>query len=223
MKKVLTLSRELGSGGIAIAQHLAEQLHWKLIDKEVITEIAKLAQCPESEIAQFDQEEFSRMKMLFNDLSFPSSGNNLVFPYMGGGFIEPYWMTGSVNDPQIIDESKYLELSKNVITNLADKGNVIIVGRGGCVLLKDRHDTLNLRIVAPLEERIKRVSEVSGISLAEAKESLHKRDKGSADYMHYFYQVNWADPLLYHLVINTGRFTLEEIEKMIGNCLLANN
>ncbi len=219
MKKVLTLSRELGSGGIALAQSLSRQLGWKLIDKEVISEVAQLAQCSEKEIAKFDQEEFDRLKMLFNDLSFPVPGSGMMFPFVAGGYMEPYWLPSSVTDPLLVDESKYLQLTKTVIQTLADKGNVIIVGRGGSVLLADNPDAFHLRVVAPMDRRIKQLMEVSSISENEAKQSLLKRDKASADYLKYFYHMDWNNPLLYHLVLNTGNLTLDKAEEIIIHSL----
>jgi cytidylate kinase len=219
MKKVLTLSRELGSGGIALAQSLAKRIGWKLIDKEVISEVAQLAQCSEKEIAKFDQEEFDRIKMLFNDLSFPVPGSGMMFPFVAGGYMEPYWLPSSVTDQQLIDESKYLQLTKSVIQTLADKGDVIIVGRGGSVLLAERPDAFHLRVIAPTEHRIKQLMEVAKISEAEAKQMLQKRDKASADYIKYFYHEDWTNPRLYHMVLNTGKIPLPEVEEIILHCL----
>ena len=219
MKKILTLSRELGSGGIHIAKNLAQRLNWKLIDKEVITEVAELAQCPEDQIAKFDQEDFDRLKVLLNDLSFPVPGSGMMYPFMAGGYMEPYWLPSSVTDPLIIDESKYLKLTKTAIQNLADKGNVVIVGRGSQVLLKDRQDTLHLRIVAPMAQRIARLMDVANVDAAAAKQLLIKRDKASADYLQYFYQAQWDNPQWYHLVLNTGMMSLQDAENMVFSCL----
>ena len=219
MKKILTLSRELGSGGIHIAKNLAQRLNWKLIDKEVITEVAELAQCPEDQIAKFDQEDFDRLKVLLNDLSFPVPGSGMMYPFMAGGYMEPYWLPSSVTDPLIIDESKYLKLTKTAIQNLADKGNVVIVGRGSQVLLKDRQDTLHLRIVAPMEQRIARLMDVANVDAAAAKQLLIKRDKASADYLQYFYQAQWDNPQWYHLVLNTGMMSLQDAENLVYSCL----
>jgi len=220
MKKILTLSRELGSGGIAIVQKLAQRLDWKIIDKEIITRVAEMAECTEGEIAPFDQEEFHRIKMLFKDIASPTTGGGLMFPFAAGGYMEPYWIPTGVNDPKIIDESRYLQLTKAVIENLAEKGNVIIVGRGGCVLLKDNPDTLHLRIVCPIDARIKRLKEVSNIDDAQARQTLERRDKSSADYLKYFYHVDWNNPYLYNLTINTGRRTLNDAEQIIYHALM---
>jgi len=212
---VITLSRELGSGGIAIAQDLVKRLSWKLIDKEVIVQAAQMAKCSESQIEKFDQEQFDRMKVFFSDLVFPMSGRGIVYPFVSAGYMEPYWYPTPVTEPEGIDETKYLQLTKTVIQNLADEGNVIIVGRGGCVLLKDRSDTLHLRIIAPLEQRIRRLMETTQMDEPSAKQILAKRDKASADYLKHFYHVDWADPLLYHLVINTGMGSLQDAVELI--------
>lgn len=212
---VITLSRELGSGGITIAQNLTKRLSWKLIDKEVIVYAAKLAKCTEAEIEKFDQEQFDQMKVLFSDLGYPIPGSGMMYPFIAAGYMEPYWFPASVSNPVSIDETKYIELTKTVILNFAREGNVIIVGRGGCILLKDEPNILHIRVTAPLEIRIQRVMETANVDEPTAKEILLKRDKSSMDYLRHFYQANWSDPLLYHLVINTGKLSLNDAEELI--------
>ena len=213
--RVITLSRGLGSGGIAIAQQLAKRLSWKLVDKEVIVKAAQMANVSEEQIVKFDQEQFNQMKVLFSDLAFPVPGSGMMYPFVAAGYMEPYWFPASIQNPNIVDETKYIQLTKTVIQNLSEDGNVIIVGRGGCVLLKDRKDTLHLRITAPIEERIKRVMETANVNEPDARQMVTQRDKASSDYLKHFYQVNWTDPLLYHLIINTGKISLLKAEELI--------
>jgi cytidylate kinase len=100
-----------------------------------------------------------------------------------------------------------------------------IVGRGGQVLLRDAPGVLHVRIEAPFEVRLKRVMEqLRQVSGSERKEDEIRRKAGdliasrnisSADYIQRYYQVDWADRQLYHLVLNLGRLSIEQAVHMI--------
>jgi cytidylate kinase len=81
---------------------------------------------------------------------------------------------------------------------------MVIVGRAGQAILRGLPGVLHVRVIAPLEDRIRRLREqgISGIS--EIKLTIAERDRASAAYLKRFFGVSWDDPALYHLVLNTG-------------------
>lgn len=212
---VITMSREVGSGEILIAKQLAKRLSWKVIDREIIIKAAQLAKCSQAQIEKFDQEQFDRMNAFFSDITFPVYGGGGMYPFINIGGIEPYWVPGIELDPNIVDETKYIQLTQTVMEKLADKGNVIIIGRGASVFLQNRPDTLHLRIIAPLDQRLHHMMKEAKVDDAKAKHIITTKDKASAQYLKHFYNANWADPLLYHLVINTGKVSTPEAVELI--------
>ena len=98
-----------------------------------------------------------------------------------------------------------VELVQSLIRSAADDGNVVVVGRGGQVILRDRPGVLHVRIGAPLDVRVERVRQAEGLSMDAARELVKRRDKASEDYLTRFYDVDMGDPRLYDLIINTAK------------------
>ncbi len=99
------------------------------------------------------------------------------------------------------------------------RGDIVILGRGGQMVLQDQPGVLHVRIEAPLEERVRRVQAQEGLSQAEAREKTLESDRAAANYLKRFYGVDWVDPLLYHLVINTGRYDLSAATRLVCEAL----
>ena len=121
----------------------------------------------------------------------------------------PFW------DSWQVQRRKFLHFLQAVIFDLAGKGNVVIVGRGGQVLLKDLPGVLHLRIVAPFEVRLRRIMEKERGDEKDTTRTLRRSDRDSAGFIHSFFDVDWEDPNLYDLVINTHKFSVETAARMI--------
>ena len=111
--------------------------------------------------------------------------------------------------PSEEDYQAYIQAVKSVMQELADQGNVIIVGRGGQVVLAGRPDVLHVRTVAPLELRVARIAERHHISLPAARAQIKASDRQRRIFLKRFYNIDGNDPQLYDLVINTARMSAE--------------
>ena len=118
-------------------------------------------------------------------------------------------------EPDNAHQDAYLRAVKMVIEDLADAGQTIIVGRAGQAILKDRPGVFHLRVVAPVEIRIARIVEAHGVSSEAARAQVNDSDRYRRGYLHRFYHINWEDPTLYHLVINTGHLALEDAADVV--------
>jgi len=103
----------------------------------------------------------------------------------------------------------YIRAVQTVIEELAAEGNVILAGRGGQAVLHNRPGVLHVKIIAPLEIRAQRLAERHGIPLQAARAQARASDRERRLYLKRFYDLDWNDPLLYDLVINTARLTPE--------------
>ncbi len=103
----------------------------------------------------------------------------------------------------------YLRAVRQVVENLAQEGDVVIVGRAGQSILQKHSGVLHLRVVAPFEVRVQRIVAAHGISEEAARAQVRDSDRYRADYLRRFYATAWDDPTLYHLVINTGHMDLD--------------
>ncbi|MHB1120006.1 MAG: cytidylate kinase-like family protein [Bellilinea sp.] len=113
----------------------------------------------------------------------------------------------------------YIRVVGQVIKELADAGKIVIIGRAGQVLLADDPRVLHVRVVAPYQDRIERVAVSRGISVESAQAQVQASDRARKNYLRRFYQVNWEDPDLYDLVLNTGRISVATAAESI--CLTA--
>lgn len=102
----------------------------------------------------------------------------------------------------------YIWVVGQVIQELADAGRIVVIGRAGQVLLADDPRVLHVRIIAPYEDRIARVVDSRGITAESAQAQIQASDRVRRNYLRRFYHVNWEDPSLYDLVLNTGRISV---------------
>lgn len=204
--RAITVSREYGSGGGEIAARLAHQLNWQLIDHAVIEQTARELEVHETEVEKHDEDyiESDRPGILDRILErlAPSA------PMTGGGgvFMRP-------SSPGEI--LPYQEIMRNIITAAATTGHVVIVGRGGQVLLADRRDVLHVRIVAPLEQRITYVVRREGLGAESARKRVQAKDQARTRFMQTQYQCQHEDPHLYDLVIDTAVLPLDNAVDLI--------
>jgi hypothetical protein len=206
---VITISKEHGAGGRVIAQELARALGYQLADKAVIIKVAQQAKVSSERVEKFDQEEYSPLAKYLSNLFL---ANPSMYSVMG--FEMP--MAGPMPSSfDFFNAEQYLKFTQAVIENLHQKGDVVLVGRGSQYLLAGKPGCLHLRLTAPPEARIRRVMEHQEVDEKEAKDRIQKKDKARAAYIRDFYGRDWADPAHYHLVLNTGLFTVEQTVGLI--------
>jgi cytidylate kinase len=121
----------------------------------------------------------------------------------------PFW------DSLSIQRTNFLHSIQAAIYDFAQKGRVVIVGRGGQVLLKNIPGTLHVRIFAPFDLRVKRLVEDGKLDKKHAVQMLQQSDHDSAGYIHSFFHADWDDADLYDLLINTEKLSAATAEQMI--------
>jgi cytidylate kinase len=109
--------------------------------------------------------------------------------------------------PSQQETQAYIEAVDHVIREYADQGSAVIVGRAGQVILAGQPNTIHVRIIAPEETRAQRLADEQHIPLQSALEQVKASDRYRMNYLRRFHHVDWDDPLLYHLVINTAHLT----------------
>lgn len=110
-------------------------------------------------------------------------------------------------EPTVQQFNDYVRVVNQVIREMAQEGGIVIIGRAGQVLLHDEPRALHVRIIAPLEVRVARVSETRGVTAEAANAQIQASDRSRRNYLRRFYHTDWDDPLLYDLVLNTEKIT----------------
>ena len=114
---------------------------------------------------------------------------------------------------------RYRSTVEGVMSDLADSGNVMLVGRGSQIVLAGRPGVLHIRIIAPHAVRVRCVQERCHVSAEAAAARIDASDRARAGYLRRSYGARWDDPLLYDLVLNTAHLTVENAVDLL--CLAA--
>jgi len=109
----------------------------------------------------------------------------------------------------------YQSQIEQFIRALADEGGVVIVGRGGQMVLRDHPDVLHVRVIASFEARVSWLQQKEKISVEAAQARLKESLKARAQYLQRSYGVQVDDPALYHLVINTGLMNVSQATDLV--------
>ena len=199
-KKIVTISRQYGSGGRYIGENLAKAMGVPCYDEKLIDMVAK-----ESGFAQsFVAEKGERMtgSLLFNIASSLSFANNVF----------------STNNGVTLQDEIYFTQNR-IIKELADKGPCVIVGRCADYILREREDCLNVFIFADNESKIERAEKYFNITREEAPAVLKKKDKARSNHYKYYTDQDWGMASNYDLCLNSGLIGIEGCVKAIQQVL----
>lgn len=183
--RVLTVSREYGSGGAEIAGIIARELGWRLMDRELIAEISHKEQVPASEVAAFDEMVDPWMHRLTRSIW-----------GLGADGISP------VAPVDLFDAQKAAQLARQIIEEVYKMGNCVIVGRGAQCVLRGKEDVYHALIYARWEDRVRRIqTRIPPGKNVEAQ--IRKIDAIRLDYVRLHYGEDRFNPLLYDIMIDS--------------------
>ena len=195
MNRIITLSREFGSGGRELGRRIAEQLGIAYYDKEILTQIAEKTQLAESYVQQI----IERKPPMF----FPITIGQSFAPISTAGFDPTY---------------KVLRHQHEIITEMAQKSDCLIVGRCADYILRDMNP-LSLFVYAEKEHKlarcIKNAPVGEDLSNKELEKKIAKLDKNRAEYYEFFTGKSWGDIRNYDLCINTTNFEIKDLANHI--------
>ncbi len=117
-----------------------------------------------------------------------------------------------------------VQLFGRIIQGIAQRDNVVIVGRGSFVVLREFTDVLNVRVTAKRSIRVQRVQQDQNLTLEQAQKLLDRLDNERSKFIGAYYGLNWADAALYELCVNTGKLTPDQgVELILQTLLLEKN
>lgn len=206
---VITISRHFASGGDEIAHTVCEILGYRYVDRALMAEAAMEQGLSESEIIDFSEESY-RARSFIDALLNRST-------LVGVAQVRATTTRGEdirVEEP--VDESRAAQFVADTIRAVGRRGNVVIVGRGGQAVLRHQPDALHVRVVAEHERRIQRLMDHEAYTREAAEKTVAERDRATAEYLKRFHEIDWADPSLYHLTVNTSLMGMEGSPEVIA-------
>ena len=191
-KRIITISREFGSGGRFIGEEVAKKLGIKYYDKEIIGQIAK-----ESGLAPEYIKENAELS--------PKKG---IFAYA---------FTGRDISGKSVEDMVY-EAQRKVILDLAEKEPCVIIGRNADYILKDRDDVLNVFIHGDMSEKTERIMCLYHVEEKEAVKMMADTDKRRMTNYSFYTDQKWGKASNYTLCLNSSQLGYDRCEKIIVEC-----
>ena len=196
---VITIARELGSDGDKIADLLCQRLGCRRVDKEIVAQIATEAGVEVELVEAKESRTASRPKLVSAEMTALYRKDPSAF-----------------RSKSNLDDQTYQRLMRETMEHFAQEGNVIIVGRGGQMVLKDWPTALHVRLYAPPEVRVHCLMTRFNISAAVAEQRIKRSDEEKREYIRQMHQyADWSSLKHYHLVINTAAIAPEVATEII--------
>lgn len=194
MSKIITISREFGSGGREIGKRLADELGYNYYDKEILTELAKQTGISEEYLKNISENGISTY---------------------GFQFARTFTTCSKMQNNQ----TEILVAQQKILKEIAQKGNCIIVGRGANFILKE-YNPMNIFVYADMESKIKRCKmkrDDENITDKEIERQIKQIDKNRKHYNDIISNLEWGDKENYHLCINTSNLEIKTIISPLAN------
>ena len=192
-KRIITISREFGSGGRFIGEEVAKKLGMAYYDKNVITEIAEKSGLSPEYIQE--NAELSPKKGLF-----------------------AYALAGRDITGKSVEDIVY-EAQRKVILELVEKEPCVIIGRNADFILKDRDDVLNVFIHGNMPEKMQRISCLYNVSGQEAVKMVADTDKRRLANYNFYTEQKWGKASNYTLCLNSSELGYDRCEAIIMECV----
>jgi len=198
--RAITVSREAGCGAAVVARKLEEILQSRspheacpctMFDRNLIGKVLADHRLPAWMAKHLPEDRISRLE----DITYELFG------------LRPAC-------------SMVIQQTSETILRLAELGNVILIGRGANVITAKLPGMFHVRLVAPLEKRIEHVHDFYNMSAPEARSFCLREDRGRRRYLKKYFDADIDNPLLYHLVINTGLVTFVDAAQLIADTAL---
>ena len=199
-RMAVTISRQTGSGAMAIAQRLADYLQehcpgkceWAVFDRNLMDKVLEDHHLPKRLSKFLPEDSISGIDDMVEELF---------------GLHPPSWTV--------------VRQCTETILHLAGLGNVILIGRGANVITRNMDNVVHVRLVGSVEKRVERLQKNNNLSRAKALEFIRLSDRGRARYLKKYFDATAEDPLLYDLVLNTDKFSEEEAARLIGEIVFS--
>ena len=224
---VVTMTGTIASGAREIGRAAASLLRVDYVDQQLLVDAARRLGVPVDIMACHDErcasfgERLSAILRGFLERS--AAGGD---PLTGAGGLEVLLgrtytdMAGEREEPEVSD-SLYMKTMTAIIRELGDRGDIVVLGRGSQMILRDLPGALHVLTVAPKELRVQRLADREGISLEEAARRAQDSDRARAAFYRKFWKVDVDDPSLYDITLETSRLSYDVAAELVATAARA--
>ncbi len=184
---LITISRQYLAGASGVAERIASQLNWTVVDDAFVEGVAEKSGYSPEDVQSLEESVPSFLERF-------AQSSALSFPEF------------LVSTPSAMEEPdavKLAHVTKEFVEELGGRDRIVMVGRAAAAILARDQDALHVRLVASHAHRVQRAMREHGVSEAEASAIVNERDTSRERYHKEMYGRDWADPVNYHMVLNT--------------------
>jgi len=195
---VITISRQFGAGGITFGKMVAEKLGYTFADTEIIKMVAEMANVSTHFVETVEREAGGKFaKFISKTVSKPLVERILK------------------DERGYIDEEIYLDYLVLIIAQMADDGDVVILGRGSQYILNDHPDAYHILLIDTFENRVRFMQKNYDLSQGRATQAVKNEDKRRLNLYKKLGKTDYDNPELYHLVLNMNRIHLDKALQLV--------
>jgi len=196
---VVTVSRELGSGGNQVVDLLCERLGYCRVDKTMLSEIAAEAGVDVKAVLTKERDVAAKPRLISDQMTSLYSRQPAAFGQGRG-----------------MDDQTYQRIVRETMQKYAREEDAVIVGRGGQIILRDWPNTLHVHLYAAPEQRVQNLIARYGITKLDAQRRIERSDEQKRLYIRNLHKnANWKDLKYYHLAIDSGRIPAKAVVELV--------
>ncbi|MGD8521888.1 MAG: cytidylate kinase-like family protein [Desulfobacterales bacterium] len=197
---VVTISRQFGAGGITLGKMIADELGYMFADQDIVERVAKEANVSPHWVETVEKEAGGKLSRFITKMVSKPLVDRILKDERG-----------------YIDEETYLDYIVLIIAQIADEGDVVILGRGSQYILNDHPDAFHILLINDFENRVKFMMENYDLSNAKAAQVVSREDKRRMSLYRKLGKADYDSSSLYHLVLNMARMDLQQALKLVCN------
>ena len=194
---IISIGRELGSGGKEIAEKLAQRLGIKYYDKKLLEVAARESGLDTTVFERADEQESNT--------------------FLGSIFSIHGSLGGMLSGSSCMDADQLFAIQSEAIRNLSEQESCIIVGRCAEYVLREHPRMASIFITADHEDRVQYVMKNDNVSREQAIDTIEKGDKRRRHYHDYYASTRWGEARCYDLCINSSHFGIEGTTEFLCN------
>ncbi len=199
MSTVITVARQFGAGGHTLGEVVAERLGYSLIDEEMVNAVAEKANVSPEWVQSIEKDRGDWLLDFISKLVTPSFMDKIQDDDSRGH----------------INEKIYIEHLSEIMHEIAHEGNAVIVGRGGQYILGDQPHSYHVLLISDFEHRMEFLKGHYNMSDREAELTIYRADKRRFNFYKKLGKKDFDNAMLYHLVLNVSKISLEKAEDIV--------
>jgi cytidylate kinase len=201
---VITISRQFGAGGKTVGKMVADKLGYTFADDDIIQMVAEAANVSPHWVESIEKEAGGKLSRVVSSMVSKRLVDRILKDERG-----------------YMDERLYLDYLVVIIAQIAEEGNVVILGRGSQYILHDHPDACHILLVNDFKNRVKFMTERYDFSESQATHVVNREEKRRLNLYRKIGKTDYDDPALYHLVVNMAKMDISTAVRLIMNLVAA--